>query len=449
MINYYEELKKYLEAKNYKERLAHLETIKNRQVDVIKMYNQYKSEMKKPFLGEQGNVLKEQLKHYNLNINEKIFAIILQAVKQMGEDTPIFLASGHQKIFDFEIKTAKNVSKKKGNITSPMMVSNHASMVENPIVIPEGNFDVYDVPDTGWIKSMEKENDPTVNYGAKPIELKDASNRKLGEYRRAMFDLPYMWLVKQPLLKYTNRKPLKTYGELYDYLVANKNKFLDIVDKKEIIPISELQIPGKTFTIKSEDKAAFINRLDKMGIPVDTYKIHDNVLDDSFSIEFTNPESIKMIVQMLKKSPKIDVIKEKLNKVFKNVYTDKAVVVKEAELDFNPDELEWEKEDQCEVEVEEVLPITQYSYLTARVKTPDCDIVDIEFDDYEINNEIDHGMTDDGEEIWYGYIVGYYDRYVFYIPAAFTGSEEDGFEMIFDGDYDMIRAEIEDEGNYN
>ena len=34
-------------------------------------------------------------------------------------------------------------------------------------------------------------------------------------------------------------------------------------------------------------------------------------------------------------------------------------------------------------------------------------------------------------------------------PDAFTGSEEDGFEMIFDGDYDMIRAEIEDEGNYN
>jgi hypothetical protein len=264
MINYYEELKKYLEAKNYQGRLAHLETIKNRQVDVIKMYNQYKPEMKK----------------------------------------------------------------------SPM--------------------------------------------------------------------------------------------------------------REELKPTS-----GKVFTIKSEDKAAFINRLDKMGIPVDTYKIHDNVLDDSFSIEFTNPESIKMIVQMLKQSPKIDVIKERLSKLLKKVYTDKAVVVKEAELDFNPDELEWENEDQCKVEVIEVLPTTQYSYLTARVKTPDCDIVDIEFDDYEMNNEIDHGMTEEGEEIWYGYIVGYYDRYVFYNPAAFTGSEEDGFEMIVDGDYDMIRAEIEDEENYN
>jgi len=258
MINYYEELKKYLEAKNYKERLAHLETIKNRQVDVIKMYNQYKSEMKKPFL-------------------------------------------------------------------------------------------------------------------------------------------------------------------------------------------SELQMPGKTFTIKSEDKAAFINRLDKMGIPVDTYKIHDNVLDNSFSIEFTDPESIKMIVQMLKKSPKIDTIKEKLNKVFKRVYTDKAVVVKEAELDFNPDELEWD-DDQCEVKVERTLPTTEYSYLTARVKAPNCDIIDVEFDDYEITD----GTVDyyEGEEMSYGWIVGYYDMYVFYIPASFTGSEDDGLDM---ADYfiEDIRAKIENEEDYN
>ena len=259
MINYYEELKKYLEAKNYKERLAHLETIKNRQVDVIKMYNQYKSEMKKPFL-------------------------------------------------------------------------------------------------------------------------------------------------------------------------------------------SELQMPGKTFTIKSEDKAAFINRLDKMGIPVDTYKIHDNVLDNSFSIEFTDPESIKMIVQMLKKSPKIDTIKEKLNKVFKRVYTDKAVVVKEAELDFNPDELEWD-EDQCEVKVEEVLAAnTEYAFLNAVIKTPDCDVVDVEFDDYEITD----GTVDyyEGEEMSYGWIVGYYDMYVFYIPASFTGSEDDGLDM---ADYfiEDIRAKIENEEDYN
>ena len=255
MINYYEELKKYLEAKNYQGRLAHLETIKNKPVEVIKMYNQYKPEMKK----------------------------------------------------------------------SPM--------------------------------------------------------------------------------------------------------------REELKPTS-----GKVFTIKSEDKAAFINRLDKMGIPVDTYKIHDNVLDDSFSIEFTNPESIKMIVQMLKQSPKIDVIKERLGKLLKKVYTDKAVVVKEAELDFNPDELEWENEDQCKVEVIEVLPTTQYSYLTARVKTPDCDIVDVEFDDYEITTE--------GIAISPGNIIGYYGRYVFYIPASFVGSEEDGFDMANHREAE-IRVEIEDEENYN
>ena len=74
----------------------------------------------------------------------------------------------------------------------------------------------------------------------------------------------------------------------------------------------------KIFTIKSEDKAAFINRLDKLGIAVDTYKITDNKMDGSFSIEFINPNTINMINQILKSSPKIDQVKAP-----KNVYTDK------------------------------------------------------------------------------------------------------------------------------
>jgi hypothetical protein len=75
---------------------------------------------------------------------------------------------------------------------------------------------------------------------------------------------------------------------------------------------------GKTYTIKSEDKAAFINRLEKLGIAVDTYKIKDNKLDGSFSIEFIDPRTINTINQMLKSSPKIDQVKAP-----KNVYTDK------------------------------------------------------------------------------------------------------------------------------
>ena len=246
----------------------------------------------------------------------------------------------------------------------------------------------------------------------------------------------------------------KNYQGRLAYLETIKNRQVDVIKmynqykpemKKSPMREVSMKIPGKVFTIKSEDKAAFINRLDKMGIPVDTYKIHDNVLDDSFSIEFTNPESIKMIVQMLKQSPKIDVIKERLSKLLKKVYTDKAVVVKEAELDFNPDELEWD-DDQCEVKVERTLPTTQYSYLTARVKAPNCDVVDVEFDDYEITD----GTVDyyEGEEMSYGWIVGYYDIYVFYIPASFTGSEDDGLDM---ANYfiEDIKAKIENEENYN
>lgn len=75
---------------------------------------------------------------------------------------------------------------------------------------------------------------------------------------------------------------------------------------------------GKKFTIKSEDKAAFLNRLDKLGIAVDSYAIKDNKLDSNFSIEFIDPQAISTINQMLKRSPKINQVKSS-----KSVYTDK------------------------------------------------------------------------------------------------------------------------------
>ena len=74
----------------------------------------------------------------------------------------------------------------------------------------------------------------------------------------------------------------------------------------------------KKFTIKSEDKAAFINRLEKLGIAIDSYDIKDDKLNNSFSIEFTNPQVIDMVNQVLKRSSKINQVKSS-----KNVYTDK------------------------------------------------------------------------------------------------------------------------------
>lgn len=75
---------------------------------------------------------------------------------------------------------------------------------------------------------------------------------------------------------------------------------------------------GKKFTIKSEDKAAFLNRLEKFGIAVDTFDIQDNKLDKTFTIEFNTPEAIKFVQKAIDKSKGID-----QTKTPKSVYTDK------------------------------------------------------------------------------------------------------------------------------
>ena len=53
---------------------------------------------------------------------------------------------------------------------------------------------------------------------------------------------------------------------------------------------------GKIFTIKSEDKAAFLNRLEKFGIAVDTYDIHDNKINKTFSVEFNHVIHLKNLI---------------------------------------------------------------------------------------------------------------------------------------------------------
>ena len=65
----------------------------------------------------------------------------------------------------------------------------------------------------------------------------------------------------------------------------------------------------KKFTIKSEDKAAFLNRLEKFGIAVDTFDIQDNKLDKTFSIEFKTPEAIKFVEKAISKTKGIDKVK--------------------------------------------------------------------------------------------------------------------------------------------
>ena len=70
-----------------------------------------------------------------------------------------------------------------------------------------------------------------------------------------------------------------------------------------------------TYKIKLEDKAAFINRLDKLGVEVDSYEIVDDKLKGYFEFNTSDPVTDNIIKTILKQSPKIDRIKEMLRKL--------------------------------------------------------------------------------------------------------------------------------------
>ena len=71
----------------------------------------------------------------------------------------------------------------------------------------------------------------------------------------------------------------------------------------------------KTYKIKLEDKAAFLNRLDKVGVKVGTYEIVDNELEGYFEFTSTDPVTDNIVKGILKQSPKIDQIKEIIRKI--------------------------------------------------------------------------------------------------------------------------------------
>jgi hypothetical protein len=64
------------------------------------------------------------------------------------------------------------------------------------------------------------------------------------------------------------------------------------------------------FKIKLEDKAAFLNRLEKAGVALDTDQITDNKLEGYFEIVVDEPKQLEVAKTILKQSPKINTIKE-------------------------------------------------------------------------------------------------------------------------------------------
>ena len=78
---------------------------------------------------------------------------------------------------------------------------------------------------------------------------------------------------------------------------------------------SNIFIGMKTYKIKLEDKAAFINALKSIGIGVGSYSITDNLLDSYFEVTFNNPQDEEMAKDILKTHSGIDQLKEVLRKM--------------------------------------------------------------------------------------------------------------------------------------
>jgi membrane protease subunit (stomatin/prohibitin family) len=73
----------------------------------------------------------------------------------------------------------------------------------------------------------------------------------------------------------------------------------------------------KHYKIKLEDKAAFINKVEKVGVTIDSFDIKDNKLDDTFEFSVEDPGTIEVINTILRQSPKINQIKEQLKAIIR------------------------------------------------------------------------------------------------------------------------------------
>ena len=96
------------------------------------------------------------------------------------------------------------------------------------------------------------------------------------------------------------------------------------------------------YKIKLEDKAAFINRLDKAGIEVDSYKVVDNKLEGYFEFSTDDLITDNIVKTILKQSPKINKLKEmaKLTKSqLAEIIREEMAKMKGSKKDLNESEL--------------------------------------------------------------------------------------------------------------
>ena len=73
-----------------------------------------------------------------------------------------------------------------------------------------------------------------------------------------------------------------------------------------------------TFKIKLEDKAAFLNRMEKAGVGLDTNQAVDNKLEGYFEVTIDEPKQLQIAKGILKQSPKITQMESKKKKMTKD-----------------------------------------------------------------------------------------------------------------------------------
>jgi hypothetical protein len=73
-----------------------------------------------------------------------------------------------------------------------------------------------------------------------------------------------------------------------------------------------------TFKIKLEDKAAFLNRMEKAGVGLDTDQAVDNKLEGYFVVTVDEPKQLQVVNTILKQSPKINQMESQKKKMTKD-----------------------------------------------------------------------------------------------------------------------------------
>ena len=74
---------------------------------------------------------------------------------------------------------------------------------------------------------------------------------------------------------------------------------------------------AKHYKLKLADKAALLNKFEKVGVKVDNFDIKDDKLNDTFEFTINDPETISVVNDILRKSPKIDTVKEHLKQMIR------------------------------------------------------------------------------------------------------------------------------------